>query len=437
MKYYLMHKDYKAAVLEINVEYGAIEKISTLQKELLPLCAQSKVLNDPREIKRWWSDRAVSKNQSNVKKLLERYGIPTTEKLLLDNLALSLTDCYWVCPIDAPIHWNDVSLFKNGFTSDLYQHLQSHGGNLSDQRISHAAELGTFTPAASTGGELEKRWERIDGTIFLMKGNMPGNSFQQSLNEVFASKLHERMGFSNHVDYRLVKLAKGSFGCISKCFTSEDVELVPAWQLLSKYKKPNDVGPYAFYVECMAKEGIQEEEAKQFLDYQTTTDFLLTNLDRHCNNFGILRNSDTLEAIGPAPIFDTGNSMLHTRYSEDDPIELLERRVASLCNTEMQMMGNVTSFQNVDLDKLPSSEEVISFYRQDETIGYNLSRISETLRYKANIIRLVKDDHIPIADIKKGISQLVLSDARLAETRNMNDHLETEGLKAGSFHTGK
>ena len=71
MKYYLMHKDYKAAVLEINVEYGAIEKISTLQKELLPLCAQSKVLNDPREIKRWWSDRAVSKNQSNVKKLLE------------------------------------------------------------------------------------------------------------------------------------------------------------------------------------------------------------------------------------------------------------------------------------------------------------------------------------------------------------------------------
>ena len=100
-------------------------------------------------------------------------------------------------------------------------------------------------------------------------------------------------------------------------------------------------------------------------------------------------------------------------------------------------MGNVTSFQNVDLDQLPSSEEVISFYRQDETIGYNLSRISETLRYKANIIRLVKDDHIPIADIKKGISQLVLSDARLAETRNMNDHLETEGLKAGSFHTGK
>ena len=34
MKYYLMHKDYKAAVLEINVEYGAIEKISTLQKAL-------------------------------------------------------------------------------------------------------------------------------------------------------------------------------------------------------------------------------------------------------------------------------------------------------------------------------------------------------------------------------------------------------------------
>lgn len=437
MKYYLMHKDYKAAVLEINTEYGIIEKISTLQKELLPLCAQSKVLNDPTEIKRWWSDRAVSKNQSNVRKLLEKYGIATTEKLLLDNLALSLTDCYWVCPAEAPIHWDNVSLFKNAFTSDLYQHLQVHGRNLPDQGISHVAEIGTFTPAASTGGELEKRWERINGTIYLLKGNMPGNSFQQSLNEVFASVLHDRMGFKNHVDYRLAKLGKGSFGCISKCFTSEDVELVPAWQLLSKYKKPNNISPYVFYIECMVKEGIDKEEAKRFLDYQTATDFLLTNLDRHLNNFGILRNSDTLEAIGPAPIFDTGNSMLHTRYSEDNPLELLERNVTSLCNTETQMMGNVTSFQDIDLNLLPSSEEVINFYRQDETIGYNLSRIAETFRYKANIIRLIKDDGIPIPDIKKGISELVLSDTRLAETKNMNDYLEGKGVKAISLHAGK
>ena len=30
MKYYLMHRDDKAAVLEINTEYGAIEKIKTM-----------------------------------------------------------------------------------------------------------------------------------------------------------------------------------------------------------------------------------------------------------------------------------------------------------------------------------------------------------------------------------------------------------------------
>lgn len=30
---------------------------------------------------------------------------------MLDNLALSLTDCYWVRPIGSNLHWKDVSMF--------------------------------------------------------------------------------------------------------------------------------------------------------------------------------------------------------------------------------------------------------------------------------------------------------------------------------------
>ena len=46
--------------------------------------------------------------------------------------------------------------------------------------------------------------------MFLVKGNMPGNSFQQSLNEVFASSLHRKQKFDNHVEYKLIKL-KGRY----------------------------------------------------------------------------------------------------------------------------------------------------------------------------------------------------------------------------------
>lgn len=161
------------------------------------------------------------------------------------------------------------------------------------------------------------------------------------------------------------------------------------------------------------------------MDYQATTDFMITNLDRHLNNFGILRDCRTLKAKGPAPIFDSGNSMLHTRYTEDSPVDLLERTVSSLCMTETQMMEHVSSFSDIDLDRLPAKSEIIDFYRQDESIGYNLERIAETFAYKANIVRLLKLG-IPLSVVRKGIVNLIMANPELAYTGRMNSLLETD-----------
>ena len=38
-------------------------------------------------------------------------------------------------------------------------------------------------------------------------------------------------------------------------------------------------------------------------------DFLLANTDRHFRNFGALRDPDTLQWIGMAPVFDSGTSL--------------------------------------------------------------------------------------------------------------------------------
>jgi hypothetical protein len=40
-----------------------------------------------------------------------------------------------------------------------------------------------------------------------------------------------------------------------------------------------------------------------------TVDYLIANTDRHFNNFGVIRHAETLEWLGPAPIFDCGTSM--------------------------------------------------------------------------------------------------------------------------------
>ena len=61
------------------------------------------------------------------------------------------------------------------------------------------------------------------------------------------------------------------------------------------------------------------------MDYQTLTDFVISNTDEHLVNFGVLRNADTMKLIGPAPIYDSGNSMFYNEdrlipYSRVEPV---------------------------------------------------------------------------------------------------------------------
>ena len=88
-------------------------------------------------------------------------------------------------------------------------------------------------------GDLIKKWRIVDDTRCLLKGNRGVNS-QQSLNEVLASILHEKQGFSNHVQYRPVKLtgsASEQYGCICKDFASETLEFIPAIDVVDSVKK--------------------------------------------------------------------------------------------------------------------------------------------------------------------------------------------------------
>lgn len=56
-----------------------------------------------------------------------------------------------------------------------------------------------------------------------------------------------------------------------------------------------------------------------------TTDYIIANIDRHYNNFGFIRNADTLEFKGIAPIYDSGTSLWFNKADKmitpDKPIE--------------------------------------------------------------------------------------------------------------------
>lgn len=90
-------------------------------------------------------------------------------------------------------------------------------------------------------------------------------------------------------------------------FVNGDIELVPAWRVIQTQKKSNSISVYQHFVNCCKALGVND--AIPFLDRMIVLDYIVANEDRHLNNFGLLRNAETLEWCGFAPIYDSGSSL--------------------------------------------------------------------------------------------------------------------------------
>lgn len=90
-------------------------------------------------------------------------------------------------------------------------------------------------------------------------------------------------------------------------FITPQTELIPAWYIMQTQKKPNHISIYQHYLNCCKALGIPNVEDS--LDQMMVLDYLIANEDRHQNNFGAIRNAETLEWLGTAPIYDSGSSL--------------------------------------------------------------------------------------------------------------------------------
>lgn len=358
--YFLMHKDDVAATVTIDDVTGAMLRVAPqTQPELLPLGGRK----SPDELRGWWQRRAVPVSQGIVQRYLEQMGLPTPQAYLVRNLGLSLSDHYWIKPVDAALTWLDVSLFSNDFRDPVgaLSFTQPAG----DLPVAHAS---SYSPGSSLQGDLKKAWIISDGKRMLVKGNHGANS-QESLNEVAATLLHRKQGrmpFAAYLPYRLEDAAQ--YGCICEDFCSETLEFVPAIDVVQSEKKDNATSVFEHFIRVCEAHGLPETVSRPFLEYQILTDFLLTNVDRHLNNFGVLRDTGTLRFVSMAPIFDSGNSMFWNTPRKPERDELTRIEVNSFRGREAQLLDYVTVPELLDLAKLPTSEEFRSIYAMDELI---------------------------------------------------------------------
>ena len=362
--YYLMHKDDIVAVLSFDETSGILLNVGKrVIAELLPLGVDL----SEKSLRKWWERRAVPLNQGNIKMLLSENQIGTTQNYLLQNLGLSLSDHYWINPVEKKYSWSDVNLFTNDFKDEIGE-FRFKDSISDDRRIMDLRNKSIFYPSASLQGELQKKWIQQNGSRYLIKGNY-GNSSQQSINEVIATLLHKKQGKQPFTEYRLCEIVSSGvagLGCVCQDFCTETIEFIPAYDILNSAKKRNDQSEYEHFISVCKKMSLEEETVRSFLEYQILSDFVLTNPDRHFYNFGVLRDSASLKLIGLAPIFDSGNSMFWNYKTVPQGKALLDILVNSFKGREVDLLRYVKHSCLLDQDKLPSKNEIRELLELDE-----------------------------------------------------------------------
>ena len=142
--YIFKRKDEPIAIINLTEDGSIVNyKLNSKNEELAPLHTEGST----NWLKEWWKRRAVPIEQGHIKTMLEKKGLLSPEDFLVKNLGLSLTDYYWISPVDSDLKWKDVNLFANEFHDDI-----NIAGET--QRDSHIVPH--YTPNSSLQGTLGK-----------------------------------------------------------------------------------------------------------------------------------------------------------------------------------------------------------------------------------------------------------------------------------------
>ena len=377
----LKHKDLDVAMMKMDVRTGMIEYILSvyLPEELPAGCAP-----DGTGLGEWWKLRAIPDSRKGIRQVLSRLSEETSQSLMLSSYGLSLTDHYWIQPVGQELYWKDLNFYENDFTDKLGDILTD---SERDQSVSDG--ISKLSPSVSVNGDMKKKWIIRDGRRYLLKVN-PNYHSQQAVNEVIAGKLHERLGWKNYVSYEMgaIHISGGEYPCsLSPMFTSVETEFVSAYQIVANYKVPNDISLYEALIRQAVSLGANEEEARSFLEYMILTDFILTNTDRHLNNFGFIYDPKQHRLSGMAPLFDTGNSLFYDCDVIPHGGNLLDIPVNSFSKREADQLHYVKTDAGVKLESLAHfSEEAEALLKEytdmtDERAAETARTIEEKIEY--------------------------------------------------------
>jgi hypothetical protein len=251
----------------------------------------------------WLQGRGLPDSRKDKNQIKKQFNVEELQTLTMQAGGLNLTDHYWFHRTDKDNIWKNVNYFENTFDEVKEKGVAAPGIDPSVHRQS---------PNVCVDGSIEKRWIIEDGRRFLLKGSRY-KRMQEPFNEMTASLILNEYNIK-HVGYELRRTKDNIPYSICECICDENTEFLNAqWVILKEPQGMKDM--YTHFLDICKKNGIHD--VKKRMDEMMGLDFIIGNEDRHRGNFGILRNSQTLQWLNIVPIFDNGNSLFFDKSDDE------------------------------------------------------------------------------------------------------------------------
>ena len=357
MKCILFNKNTKVLSAEFDPANGVFSKVYEVYNiDYAPYILKSYYkendLNDTlfvSNLSNWFKSRGIPSWRDKLDLLLHRLNVNAPTELLDKAFGLSLSDQYFIKPYDMNVIYDDINFFDNDFE---YSEFMSASLSKNSEVITNESSL--KTPNNTTDGMLKKAWVIDGGTRYLIKGGYK-SELLEPFNEVLASEICRHLGFL-YVPYTL-EIYKDTVVSKCPCFINKDTELITCHQIMNGITRHNSVLDYEEYLKVLESNGIIDARVK--LENMYILDFLIINEDRHLNNFGIIRDVNTLKWLDVAPIFDNGESLRMQYFDEEELHLAYEGRLFYEVKSFDEIIKVVRDLKRLDISKL---DGVVEWY---------------------------------------------------------------------------
>lgn len=313
----------------------------------------------------WLANRVLLLSRANAKWIYNLFHfeqVGTDEqrvKIAMTCRAVSVLDPYWLkFDDDKEITWSKVDVKQNPL-NEIVAQVALHGKSLTLQGS-------MITPELTTNGAYAKAWRRhADNQLWLYKLGANGNT--ESKIEVMCSNLLDKMNVE-HVHYEAGQ-DEEKYVCMCSCMTTESKAILTGMEFIS-YCNVNGKDPDT-EIFALDKESIYK---------MWIVDFLISNRDRHGQNWGFFYDTDTMEILGCHPLFDHNNAFdidfmrnMDAPYQFGD-ITMKQAALKAMKEVDFHFTAPITR------EDFITERQYNSFRKRAEVLGLEMEQVVENYK---------------------------------------------------------